>query len=931
MAKRSDLPGVSSIILDGGLQVVPPNEDRNNSILIVGTAEDGPMYEPIAVNNKEETLVAFGRFGRGNLVRGIFEAFDASDGTPDIRAMRIGGGTKAYLDISEKSGSTINSPTTGWKALRLEARFPGRIYNSISIGIDQATRNIIIYNPKTDTYSSFSYDILNPTNPNVDARNVLELANAINADPNLNGILVASVSGIPAAYELYVNSNSTGITSDGVTTRIRLKDVLENYTTSTLGDVIGAGSGWFLTNPQVASTAGNWIAELQSVYSVTISEPYKLETAGLGAVKLKYTPLDGKNDSRTSTIQALEDYNLDENWSHNPDNATVVSEYVQTIVKQHIDQWPSTSGGYNNLGYLTFQSFACPDDSEAGYALADGTFYTDSPGVSGIASGYIFSNSGTLYADYINSASGWITATTKYMVNYDGEIIASGTPIIQVSDVASDDDAYWTTIPYDHTSGAYIHSWDSSTKIGIIGFGPNASGTTTAGLLDTSGIIKKDKYVRMSFNTVKGFLTEATTLAELETNVTDWTTYFVVGDEIKFSNAVPTDIIINQGVNIEFEPGTDVSITDSEDGEISFNNRSLQPGPGGRVLDATNKSIIGLQYLYLPQFPDISTSFASLNHGTDGTEVSNAKLYKELAIGYENLKNYEVDIIVPMGAYLDSVKVGNNSITGLRESVNSQFHIQLGDFLEAVSTNVNETIGIIGVESPTDVSVSTINNWVDKLTIRNLSDPLRGANIIPLFDNYRVNVVAFEPYFTNVGGISYFANGAAAYAGMISSFPPHVAPTNKPIKNVFRTRFNLSDAQLTRLMNERYVTMKKRPGRNPVITDSMTLAAHGSDYVRLSTVRIVFAVMDLIREICDPFIGQPNTLEHRNAMDQSISRGLQALSDEGALRAYNFNLISTSNMQVLGDIDIEIILVPVFEIRRIRAIIKLRKSLPVNV
>lgn len=929
MAKRTDLPGVTSNIQDYGLNVSPRVDLRNSSILIIGTSEDGPVNEPIAVENKDEAMVIFGRFGRGNLVRGIFEAFDASEGTPDIRAMRIGGGTRAYLNIEEKSGSTLNAVTTNWNALRLEARFPGGIYNNIAVGIDN-NRQISIYNPKTETWSNFSYDILNPDNPNVDARNVLELATAINSDSNLRNILVATVSGIPAAFEVNVNSASTGVTSDGETTRLNLSDMLENYGPGSMGSVLGAGSGWYLTSPIVSATAGNWVTELEKVYSVTVSEPYTLETAGKSSLKLALSPLDGKGNSKTNTIQALEDYNLDQLWQHTPAGTTsgLISEYVQKVDKLHLDQWPSVSGGYNNGNYLTFTSFMCPDDSEAGYTLSDGiTFQSDNVGASGIASGYI--NTGSKYVQYTSGASGWITATNKYIgVNTISTMIASGTPIIEVSDVNNDDDAYWTVVPYDHTSGAYISTWNSTTKQAVVRFGPSASGSTTAGLLDTNGKIKKDKFVRISYYSVKDFLTEAETLAELESNTTDWKTYFVRGDEILFSSTVPTNIIINQGVKIDFEPGTDVTISDSEDGELSFNNKNLQPGQAGKALNSTNSSVIGLQYTYLPQFPNITTNYRSLNAGTDGTNLSNDKLYTQLAESYTNLENYSVDVIVPMGANIDSTKIGYNAITGAKETVNAQFHIQLGDFLETVSMNVNETMGVIGVESMVDVSQKSINDWVNKLTVVDLSDPLRGANVTPLFDNYRIDCVAFEPYFSNTGGIAYYANGQAAYAGMYTSLPSHVAPTNKPIRNIFRTRFTLSNAQLSKMMNKRYLTMTKKPGRNPVITDAMTLAANGSDFVRKSTVRITFKAMDVVREVCDPYIGQPNSLAHRNAMDQSITRGLQAMIDEGALRAYDFSIISTPDMQVLGDVDINLILVPVFEIRKINVTVKLRKSLP---
>ena len=55
MAKRTDLPGVTSNIQDYGLNVSPRNELRNSSILIIGTSEDGPVNEPIAVENKDST------------------------------------------------------------------------------------------------------------------------------------------------------------------------------------------------------------------------------------------------------------------------------------------------------------------------------------------------------------------------------------------------------------------------------------------------------------------------------------------------------------------------------------------------------------------------------------------------------------------------------------------------------------------------------------------------------------------------------------------------------------------------------------------------------------------------------------------------------------------------------------------------------------
>jgi hypothetical protein len=201
---------------------------------------------------------------------------------------------------------------------------------------------------------------------------------------------------------------------------------------------------------------------------------------------------------------------------------------------------------------------------------------------------------------------------------------------------------------------------------------------------------------------------------------------------------------------------------------------------------------------------------------------------------------------------------------------------------------------------------------------------------MPLLDNYNTSVCTFEPVFDNLGGLPYTANGQAAYAGMVSSLDAHQSPTNKSIPNALRMRYDLSNAQLEALQTMRMVAMRKKPGRNPVVCDAMTAAAPGSDFVRLTTVRITFEAMDVVRKVCDPFIGQPNTQAKRNAMEAAITKGLSALVDLGALRKYAFTVSSSVTQQVLGIVDIELVLVPVFEIRTVRAVVKLRTEIPSN-
>jgi hypothetical protein len=945
-AKRTTLPGLTSFIEDYGLGVGPEPRVSNDSILIVGTSTDGPMYEPIPIQSKDHAQLIFGSFGNGTLVKGVFEAIDATiEGTPDIRGMRIGNGEKASLEINERTStsSTWDAQTTDQNSLKLEALYPGSKYNAVSIFLNE-DRKISVYNPKTGEYTNITYDDTNPNNTNVDCRNVKELVETINNDANLGSVILASTSGIQAQFEIQVNAGSTGISTVNSKTVVKLKDVLSGYAVATPGTVLPTGYLWDAT---VAATAGNLMDELQEVFSISISNPILLETKGLTTITTELTPFDGKGDSRFSSIQALDDYNSDNYWQHAPSGtSTVVSEYMNYLDREVFTD-VTTSGGALSQAFAGL--LMAPDDSYE--PRVSGTLYTASSYA--LPANYLnacmsitwaLANSGTIYptGTYLGDSVSGVYATQDDFVNItalgnaSGYLANPGQIIIECSDTGGASDSEWQQLFYHPVSGIWISGFAVNTGTGTITLqiGSNASGYTGTNNLTDAGFIysstnvaKADKYIRISCNTCKGFLSEVESIPSLQAASSDWTSYFVMGNEVKFSATVPTDIIVNHGVKVNYEPGDTVTVTDADDAEIKFPG-STQPGAGGNALDATNTSIIGLKYKYLPQFPAITTTAQSLEGGTDGTVLSSAVLYDEFTTAYGYLEDYAVQIVVPMGAYLDATKKGYNSVTGLEETVNAQYQVQFDTFLDTVSTNVNETNGVIGVTPASGTTLASIKDWVDRLTIQDLSDSNRGANIMPLLSSRYISVSAFEPVFDNLGGLPYTSNGQAAYAGMISSLPPQQAPTNKSIPNALRTRFDLSTRQLERLSAMRYVSMRKKPGKNPVICDAMTAAPTGSDFVRLTTVRITFAAMDVVRAVCDPFIGQPNTASKLNAMEAAITKGLNGMVDAGALKKFAFTISSSPTQRVLGVVDVELILVPIFEIRRIRTTVKLRTEIP---
>jgi hypothetical protein len=96
-----------------------------------------------------------------------------------------------------------------------------------------------------------------------------------------------------------------------------------------------------------------------------------------------------------------------------------------------------------------------------------------------------------------------------------------------------------------------------------------------------------------------------------------------------------------------------------------------------------------------------------------------------------------------------------------------------------------------------------------------------------------------------------------------------------------------------------------------------------SDFVRLSTVRIVHDAVNFVRDVSDQFIGEPNSAPQRNALSTAIDNALKSMQSQGALRRYDFNIFASATDQVLGRATVELELVPAFELQQITVIVAL--------
>jgi hypothetical protein len=303
------------------------------------------------------------------------------------------------------------------------------------------------------------------------------------------------------------------------------------------------------------------------------------------------------------------------------------------------------------------------------------------------------------------------------------------------------------------------------------------------------------------------------------------------------------------------------------------------------------------------------------------------------------------------------------------------FAYQLGRFLYEYSTNIVDATGVIGVLPPASNSLTDKARWVgaaptytlDTATglyyIASSSDNgtgllgnkftagrydhrsgLQGGGFIAtdtkfmdgteIEDNNEIAVdlgkyICITPDYpllrNNYSTTTYPASFAASYGGFYINREPNSAPTNKSVSNT-SILFKFGLQTLDDLAGTGY-TMLRQKATGLVIADAPTASMPTSDWVRLSTVRIVKAIVDGVRNAVDRFLGEGMSDATRANMKQSVENVLMAAKKAGYLQNYlPFEIIQTPDMEVAGKAEINLTLIPAFELRQVTFSISLSKS-----
>lgn len=240
------------------------------------------------------------------------------------------------------------------------------------------------------------------------------------------------------------------------------------------------------------------------------------------------------------------------------------------------------------------------------------------------------------------------------------------------------------------------------------------------------------------------------------------------------------------------------------------------------------------------------------------------------------------------------------------------FGAMIASFLNSVNASGKQVIGVMSLIPAKNNSLKAIKEYV--------------ANSPLLQYSKYLQVVGGPEQIFQLNGTIYKDSWHGAYAGMLAVLPSYEAPLNKPIPGVIKQDYQLSSMQSLTLTNKHIIVSRKR-GNYIVCSDPVTTAEDTSDFIQITTLRIVNDAINLVKEIADPFIGKPNTIEIRAAMETSIKSGLEGMIKAGALTDFRFAVLSTAAEQLEGTMRIALELVPVFTVRKIRVSVAVRPSL----
>ncbi len=286
-----------------------------------------------------------------------------------------------------------------------------------------------------------------------------------------------------------------------------------------------------------------------------------------------------------------------------------------------------------------------------------------------------------------------------------------------------------------------------------------------------------------------------------------------------------------------------------------------------------------------------------------------AQLKQELDKAYNILVDMEIDFVVPI----------DGRVTESDKTVAQQ----LADFCAKASQNNRLTLGVISAREKDDEE--TLAEYKTALMqIDNAYEYTIGQTVVDAGKFIHISIGQSD---FKSGSVDYDDVNAVSFAGLVSSLPAKSSPTNKRVQGAKKSLYTFSASQLNDLTGKKFITFRSKPGRGIVVTDGVNCAKDDSVFGRTTTIRIVASAIKAVKDASDPFIGEPSNIVQRNSLNTAIKYGLDTLMELGYIQNFSFNIRSTPTEMAKGIFNVDLEIVPVFELRKIKTTVTLRPEL----
>ena len=308
------------------------------------------------------------------------------------------------------------------------------------------------------------------------------------------------------------------------------------------------------------------------------------------------------------------------------------------------------------------------------------------------------------------------------------------------------------------------------------------------------------------------------------------------------------------------------------------------------------------------------------NHTTATITSADYPTIDVLDEAFAAVESSRADIVVPWGRGSDSTDWDDVATPATPGNAEYGFHAdnsstlanswvkKVADKCSEITTNSHPLFAVMGVKPIAGPEVLTPSQIASGLAFSNLvgKDSVSAGSL--------VSVVTTEVRPLNSPSSWGYSNGAGTYAALIARLESWSATTGKPVYNVDRVRWLPNRTQADTLGTKGLVTVQRDFQNNAYWVDGTTFAPTNSDFARLSTLRIIFDAVKLVRRVSQNYIGEGMSIQTRNSFETQISSNLRAMQQLGAVNHSDFRVQYAPSENKAY---IDLALVPASELREV--------------